>query len=354
MTQGASVSIPLAISRGRNVHDPITVTVEDLPTGVSQALLQFGVGESKAQLSIQAAGDAAQGPIHAKVRVTSGKITALTAVELFVRGAPGAIDTTFGTNGIVPTTIGDNQNNTAIDFQILADDTVVVLGNCKTSTIDNACLAKYSADGKRDMGYGPSGIVSLLTDRFPANVAALKDGKVLVLAGSSIFGDLKTRIKRLNNDGSVDATFGVNGVCEVSAGGAPVRLVNRASDSSIFVQFQMASGGIQGSGILKLDTACAPDAGFGTGGIAYVGWATASVPRGLVLRGNKVVSAAQGKGTGRVRLRATRWRDRRARRGLWHGWHPDLPVRRIDVRVPWLSRDDACTHRRNRHGVPAR
>ncbi len=231
--------------------------------------------------------------------MTSGKITALSAIELFVRGAPGAIDTTFGTNGIVPTTIGDNQNNEARDFQILADDSVVVLGNCKTTTIDNACLAKFSADGKRDMAYGPSGIVSLLTDRFPANVAALKDGKVLVLVGANVvFSDGKTRIKRLNADGSLDTTFGTNGICEINAGGVPVRLVNRPTDDAIFVQFQMASGGIQGSGILKLNTSCVPDPGFGTGGITYVGWATASVPRGLVLRGDKVVSAAQGRGVG--------------------------------------------------------
>lgn len=292
------MSIPLTLSRGRNVPDPVTVTMEGLPTGVAPALLQFGVGESKAQLSVQAAGDAAQGAIHAKVRVTSGKSTSVQPIELFVRGAPGTLDTTFGKSGIVPTTIGDNQNNEARDFQIMADDSIVVLGNCKTTTIDNACLAKYSADGNRDTSYGPSGIVSLLADRFPANVVAIKDGKVLVLAGASLFGDGKTRIKRLNGDGSLDTTFGATGICDVSAGGAPLRLSYRSTDSAIFVQFQMSSGGIAGSGILKLNTSCVTDAGFGTAGVAYVGLDTASVPRGLVLRGGKVVVAAQVRAAG--------------------------------------------------------
>ncbi|CAN5687582.1 hypothetical protein BH11MYX4_BH11MYX4_10570 [soil metagenome] len=290
--QGASVEVPLTILRGKNVPDPITVTVEGLPTGVAPALLQFGIGETKAKLSIQAAGDAKQALVQAKVRVTSGKITSTTPLELFVRGAPGALDTTFGDGGFIAKVIGDGQNNGARDVQVLADDSIVVTGNCATSTGDYACIVKYGRDGKPNAAFGGSGIARLKSVLGPASVAVTAAGK-FVIAGLVPLTFDTVGVKRVNADGSLDTSFGTNGTCDTVAGllvGPVTGVLLRPKDGAIFTQFQRrVAGGAVSIGLLKRGANCEADSAFGTSGMAPISWSTMTLPLGLTLRGDKPV-----------------------------------------------------------------
>lgn len=304
VTQGASTTVSLNIVRGRNVPDPITVTVEDLPTGVAHALLQFGIGEAKAQLVIQAAGDAAQGPIRAKVRATSGKVTTTTPIEVFVRGAPGTLDTTFGDRGFVSQVVGDGKENPPADLQMLADDRFVVVGQCDFQRLDSGlpgtsgtCLARFSSEGTRDATYGggAGGVTSLPTHAFPTNAVLAAGGKLVILGGGNSFIPVgKIGIKRLNTDGTLDITFGTGGVCEtqINAAGSTyvagtARLAIRASDGSLFAAFQNDTSP-KTVGLLRVGPNCEAVTSFGSSGVTSVGWSTGNARvLGLVLRGEK-------------------------------------------------------------------
>ncbi|HSO34652.1 MAG TPA: hypothetical protein VLT33_19090 [Labilithrix sp.] len=287
--QGASVEVPLTILRGKNVPDPITVTVEGLPTGVAPALLQFGIGETKAKLSIQAAGDATQALVQAKVRVTSGKITSTTPLELFVRGAPGALDTTFGDNGFVAKAIGDGKDNSARDLQLLADDSLIVVGD---SSSLNACIAKYSRDGKRDATFGTAGVARLQTLANAGAAAVTATGKLVIAGGAGLKFDTIS-LQRLNSDGSFDQSFGTNGICDSVAGliANPVTgLSVRPKDGAIFAQFHYrVAGGAVAMGLLKKGANCEAQPTFGTSGNAPVSWSTKTFPLGLTLRADRPV-----------------------------------------------------------------
>jgi len=303
VTQGASATVPLSIVRGRNVLDPITVTVEEFPTGVAPALLQFGIGEAKAQLVIQAAGDAAQGPIHAKVRATSGAITTTTALELFVRGAPGTLDTTFGDKGFVGPLVGDGKDNLPADLKVLPDGRILTTGQCNviaTTTANVAsstCLIRLSADGQRDASYGTAGIASSATPSMPVRAAEASSGRVVVLGGGDFFEETnKLRLTRLNADGTRDTTFGANGVCEPLAGPSSMTflagatdLVVRASDGSLFMQFTYKNPSPYKIGVLRVGPNCESVSSFGDAGVVGVSWSAVTRPLGLVLRGETPV-----------------------------------------------------------------
>lgn len=298
VTQGSSAKITLNIVRGRNVPDPITVTVEGLPTGVATPLLQFGIGEAKADLVIQAAGDAAQGAIHAKVRATSGKLTTVTAIELFVRGAPGALDTTFGDKGFAGPLVGDGKANFPTDLKVLTDGRILAIGQCnvvQTTVVNNAsatCVIRLSTDGQRDTSYGAGGISSIALS-MPVKAAPASNGRIVVLGGGDSFEETnKVRLARLNADGTRDTTFGVNGVCEPLAGPAgttflagAVDLVARPTDGSLFAEFTYRASSPYMIGILKVGPNCESAPSFGDAGVVGVSWSTSTRPLGLVLRG---------------------------------------------------------------------
>ena len=77
---------------------------------------------------------------------------------LTVNPPPGSLDTTFGIGGIVTTTIGSG-NNLAFALGIQSDGKIVVAGGSNGSTHDFV-LVRYNANGSLDISFGTGGIVT--------------------------------------------------------------------------------------------------------------------------------------------------------------------------------------------------
>lgn len=125
----------------------------------------------------------------------------------------GSLDATFGTSGIVTTAIGtgDNVGNSVV---IQNDGNILLAGYCTTNSQKDFALARYESDGNLDLNFGAGGKVitgfSNFTNDYGTSVALQSDGKIIV-AGFTETGIFNFALARYNNNGSLDITFGTNG-----------------------------------------------------------------------------------------------------------------------------------------------
>lgn len=133
----------------------------------------------------------------------------------------GTLDTGFGVDGIVTTTIGNEAKIYSIAIQ---DDGYIVAGGytVDTDNITKFALARYDTTGALDTtGFGTSGIV-ITEIQFEAkinSIALQADGKII--AGGYSYGELANEftLARYNTDGTIDTGFGDNGVTLTTIGG---------------------------------------------------------------------------------------------------------------------------------------
>lgn len=130
----------------------------------------------------------------------------------------GKVDPSFGNNGIAAVSADPNHDLAGvIDLEIAPDGKIVVLGFFMPSGQWASGLYRFLPNGQLDTSFGNNGFV--LLDELPWHVVfAIKiqpDNKV-VLAG---YKDLRTGSRtldlmmlRLNADGSLDTSFGTNGI----------------------------------------------------------------------------------------------------------------------------------------------
>jgi len=112
----------------------------------------------------------------------------------------GSLDTTFDGDGRVRTDFGGNDTGQGVAIQ--GDGKIVAAGFAGFGAV---ALARYNADGSLDPTFGGDGMVT----REPggANAVAIQRGGKIVTAGSG--ADFV--VDRYNIDGSIDTTFGGDG-----------------------------------------------------------------------------------------------------------------------------------------------
>jgi uncharacterized delta-60 repeat protein len=138
----------------------------------------------------------------------------------------GTLDTTFGNNGVVLTPIGASPGYAQFrDLDLLANGKIVVSGSAEyadgTGGFGGAkpVIVRYNADGTLDNTFGTNGIVIFNVlfngnDNFYA-VKVLPNGKVLAIGESAYpYPYMQTflNISRLTENGTLDSTFATNGI----------------------------------------------------------------------------------------------------------------------------------------------
>jgi uncharacterized delta-60 repeat protein len=116
----------------------------------------------------------------------------------------GGLDPTFGNGGKVTTYVGSS-NSYANAVAIQSDGKIVVAGV--------PLLTRYNSNGSLDTSFGTNGIVNVSGIDSGADVAIQPDGKILVAGNpKSVVGKTNFEVARLNSNGSLDTTFGTNGI----------------------------------------------------------------------------------------------------------------------------------------------
>ena len=120
----------------------------------------------------------------------------------------GSLDTTFGTDGKAVSDLG--QDYSVINNAIVQQDGKILV-SCETATFGNSSeyfLIRYNNNGSLDTSFGNNGKTMLggLTAILP-----LPNGKIIIASQVSDAQDNPfLNLKRINNDGSLDATFDNN------------------------------------------------------------------------------------------------------------------------------------------------
>ena len=192
--------------------------------------------------------------------------------------ADGSLDTSFGIGGRVTTTIGIYDYATAAAVQ--SDDRIVVVGY--TSGDDpffpnnDFALVRYNSDGSLDMTFGDDGIVTtdLSMDwEFATGVALQSDGCIIVAGAGEDFSSGTGNdfaLVRYNTNGTLDSSFGSGGKVLSHFGSLSESATGVAiqADGKILLAGNSSQAGTSTDfALVRFLTNGTVDSNFGTGGI---------------------------------------------------------------------------------------
>ncbi len=249
--------------------------------------LRHGAGDHSVGWAI------AQSPADGKILVAGHALAPdLAFAFMVVRLNPdGSPDPAFGTNGAAKIDF-DVSEDIATALAVLPDGRILVAGH-RASFSEQAgwdqdlALARLNPDGSPDATFGTGGLVTRnLGGRgdSAAGIVLLGDGKFVVAGTTDAGGTLDVVFARFEANGSPDTTFGTSaiaGATVVDAGGG---------QDQAFAMTQQADGKLVACGLsvpdlsswngsamlaVRLNPDGTPDRGFGAGGAALAGTATA-------------------------------------------------------------------------------
>src|SRR5207244_2057890 len=159
-----------------------------------------------------------------KTTTTYGAPTAVALARYNANGTPGTpgtLDTSFGTQGVVTTDVNSSQDDVAFATVLQPDGKIIAVGTSFT-TPANVVVTRYNANGTLDSSFGTNGITvtSLPSADASAFAATLQaDGKLLVAGRSCpLSGVSSFLLLRYHTDistgtpGTLDAGFGTGGI----------------------------------------------------------------------------------------------------------------------------------------------
>ncbi|MBC8045588.1 MAG: T9SS type A sorting domain-containing protein [Fimbriimonadaceae bacterium] len=214
---------------------------------------------------------------------------------------PGTLDSTFSNDGFVITGLGTNFDFGS-DVAIQPDGKIVVAGTVGTHPNQDFGVLRYNSNGTIDSSFDEDGIV--ITD-FGYNeicytVTVQPDGKIIA-AGVTHDDASQYALVRLNDDGSLDDSFGEDGLSILDFGHFGHHEVNDImmlpDDKILFGGWNDGFGGLGGGdnfAVCRLLSDGTPDESFGTDGQVTTtildddyGFSIAVQPDGKIVVGGK-------------------------------------------------------------------
>jgi uncharacterized delta-60 repeat protein len=182
----------------------------------------------------------------------------------------GSLDTTFGETGKAIIGLGEFDNFN--QFTLQDDGKILVLGFVSRTTYSTYIGYRLNQNGSIDNSFGKNG--RLVIDSTDRAVTQLKSGQVLSVT-TCCFPDQNVVLKRYNTDETLDTSFGTNGQVTVNATNDLDYAEQIKLDSSghIFVLANaVKTSSPNGRSILiKLDTNGQRSTNFGTNGVLELG-----------------------------------------------------------------------------------
>ena len=237
--------------------------------------------------------------------VRYGRMLTLVVALLpaLLKAQPGALDATFGTGGVVVSQVAPGGSG-GMDVVVQDDGKVVVAGWARLVNTPSCSVSRFLSDGTPDPDFGVDGTV--ITDAVPGSelleaVAIAPDGKIVV--GGIVLGVLDMVVMRHLANGMPDTTFGSGGVVALDLFNNVDRvrdLVVRP-DGRILLAGVVAMSGSPEFGMVQLNVDGSLDQSFGTNGVVSTyfpttseAWALALMPDGRFVAAGR--SAPQGEG----------------------------------------------------------
>ncbi|MBL7204443.1 MAG: hypothetical protein ISS63_08925 [Desulfobacteraceae bacterium] len=207
-----------------------------------------------------------------KIVVTARSTGDSTSMAMILRyKGDGTLDNTFGTNGVV-TYEGGHGNDGFRGVAIQADGKIVVSGYTKIATGFDVLTARYNSDGALDSTFGTNGVATYdggHGDDGARGVVIQSDGKIVVSGGYYNGTDLDVLVLRYNSDGTSDNAFGTNGVVSYDSGKGNDngRRLAIQGGNKIVVTGNTPNGADGNVLILRYNVDGSPDSTFGSNGV---------------------------------------------------------------------------------------
>lgn len=213
----------------------------------------------------------------------------------------GTLDTNFGVGGVLTADLIDVEAK-ALGVVAQADGKVVAAGTSKRGNMDVFALARFNIDGSLDSSFGFRGKVTtkLGLGGIANAVVVQPDGKIVAVGSASDETNSNFAIVRYNTNGTLDASFGTNGVMITPIGDASsyALAVALQADGKYVVAGGAYSGGNNHFAVVRYTTNGLPDVTFDGDGIAripavanaaYYAEAVKMQPDGKIVVGGAVV-----------------------------------------------------------------
>ncbi|HEX3096266.1 MAG TPA: Ig-like domain repeat protein [Usitatibacter sp.] len=237
-----------------------------------------------------------------------GDLTSATGFGVIRITSAGALDTTFGVNGIAQQGAGSSVRGNALKVQ--SDGKIVAAGTGAT-TRPAVAVARFTADGANDTGFGSSGVTvhqfTISGDEGNALVI-LAGGDLVVAGGGNDPADCACSGSTADNEllaaftasGTLDTTFSGGGSIEVDAGskqGAALASALQSDGKLVVAGYQRPVPSVSSllSGTLaRFNADGSLDTTFGTGGFVTNG---ADKMQAVAIQSDgKIVAAGYGDG----------------------------------------------------------
>lgn len=141
-------------------------------------------------------------------------IISIFLISIKINAQPTSLDSTFGTFGIAKTIINPG-NDHCVALAIQTNGKIVAVGYTNPGTGKDFMIARYNTNGTLDNSFGTNGVVVTQIGNSDDQATSLKiqsNGKIVV-AGYVTYNSKKDFVVvRYNTDGTLDNSFGVNGI----------------------------------------------------------------------------------------------------------------------------------------------
>ena len=182
----------------------------------------------------------------------------------------GTLDATFGNGGIALTEFKDRSEAYSVGVQ--SDNKIVVVGclfDWVTST--KFLLVRYNSDGSLDSTFGINGISTTpigYHSSYARSSIIQHDDKILVAGFTFNNNDADFAVIRYKADGVLDSTFGINGISTTPIGVSDDEAFSIAlqSDTNIIVAGSCFNGNDWDFGLIRYNPKGSVDSTFGING----------------------------------------------------------------------------------------
>ena len=170
----------------------------------------------------------------------------------------GTLDTAFGTNGAA--TYSTSNDNAGYSIALQPNGKIVVAGESSDGTNRNFLVLRYNTDGTLDPSFGVNGVVTY-GNGAGNGIAMQSDGKIVVAGESSS----QLLVLRYAIDGTLDITFGTYGVAiyDVPTGESVGNAIAIQADQKIVVTGESSNDLL----ILRYNIDGTLDTTFGNNGV---------------------------------------------------------------------------------------
>lgn len=186
--------------------------------------------------------------------------------------ANGTLDNSFGTGGIVVTTMSSNGDDVCEAVLIRPDGKIIMVGYAYLAQTNvQVALARYLSNGTLDTTFGVQGkVLTVVGNGMDYGFSALlqPDGKILVSGYSANGSGGDIALVRYNSDGSLDASFGTNGkvMADMVGNADHAFKVLLQPDGKIVTPVYMNNGTTYVFGVARFNSDGSFDNTFGNGG----------------------------------------------------------------------------------------